>query len=65
VVVAALFGWIWFKPAVDRLQTDLDACRRELADLNRFVRETTVPAITESNETLRRVAEILPRRRAG
>lgn len=65
VVVALLFGWLWAKPAVDHLLTDLDVSRKELSELNKFVREVVVPALSENNELLERVTDQLTRRRAS
>jgi hypothetical protein len=62
VVVAALFGWIWFKPAVDRLQKDLDQALADLRQLERLDRESIIPAVTKSMELIERMAEELRRR---
>jgi hypothetical protein len=68
VIVAALFGWIWFKPAVERLLSDLDACSKKLDQRDEIIRTIIVPAVTESNTLLKEVAEymgILARRNAA
>jgi hypothetical protein len=61
IIVAAFFGWLEFRPAIVRMERELETVRKELADLNRFVRETAVPTLAESNELMRRVTEFLMR----
>lgn len=65
VIVAALAGWIWFKPAVDNLLTRLDSLEKKLDDREDFIRTVIMPAVTESNGLLKEVAAILARRRPG
>lgn len=64
VVAGALFGWVWFKPAVDDLKNTLAECRADLKeareDLKRqgeIVREILVPAVTKSTELIQRINE--------
>jgi hypothetical protein len=65
VIAAALFGWIWFKPAVDNLLERLERLEKKLDDREDFIRTIVMPAVSESNELLKEVAAILARRRAG
>lgn len=65
VIVAALAGWIWFKPAVDNLLDRLERLEKKLDDREDFIRNILMPAVSESNELLKEVAAILARRRAG
>lgn len=65
VIAAALFGWIWFKPAVDNLLSRLDRLEKKLDDREDFIRTVVMPAVSESNDLLKEVAAILARRRAG
>lgn len=65
VIAAALFGWIWFKPAVDNLLNRLERLEKKLDDREDFIRTVVMPAVSESNELLKEVAAILARRRAG
>lgn len=62
VIVAALMGWIWFKPGVDNLLSDRDRLNNQLDMLNTFNREVVIPAITQSNELMRQITEQLWRR---
>lgn len=62
VIVAALMGWIWFKPGVDSLLSDRDRLNAQLDMLNQFNREVVIPAITQSNELMRQITEQLWRR---
>lgn len=59
VVVAFIGGWIWARPAVDRLVKELDEVKLQLSEQNRWVRDIIVPAITESNDLLREVNQQL------
>lgn len=72
VIVGALFGWIWFKPAVEELKSALEATRSDLKeareDLKRqgdIMREILVPAVAKSSELLQRVADEIWRARGA
>jgi hypothetical protein len=65
IIVAALAGWIWFKPAVDNLLDRLERLEKKLDDREDFIRTVVMPAVSESNDLLKEVATILARRRAG
>lgn len=72
VVAGALFGWIWFKPAVDDLKASLSDCRADLKeareDLRRqgdIMREILVPAVAKSSELLQRVTDEIWRMRGA
>lgn len=72
VVAGALFGWIWFKPAVDDLKSTLAECRTDLReareDLKRqgdIMREILVPAVAKSSELLQRVTDEIWRMRGA
>lgn len=65
IIVAALAGWIWFKPAVDNLLNRLERLEKKLDDREDFIRTIVMPAVSESNDLLKEVATILARRRAG
>jgi hypothetical protein len=62
VVVGFMLGWIWAKPAVDRLQHDLDRALADLRRLEELDREVIIPAITRSSELIQRISEELGRR---
>lgn len=72
VVAGALFGWVWFKPAVDDLKSTLAECRTDLReareDLRRqgdIMREILVPAVAKSSELLQRVTDEIWRMRGA
>lgn len=72
VVAGALFGWIWFKPAVEDLKATLAECRADLKeareDLKRqgdLMREILVPAVVKSTELTQRVADEIWRLRGA
>jgi hypothetical protein len=72
VVAGALFGWVWFKPAVDDLKASLAECRADLKeareDLKRqgdLTREILVPAVVKSSELIQRVADEIWRLRGA
>lgn len=72
VIVAALSGWIWFRPAVEELQKTLTECRTDLKeareDLKRqgdIMREILVPAVVKSTELTQRVADEIWRMRGA
>lgn len=65
IIVAALAGWIWFKPAVDNLLERLDKLEKKLDEREDFIRTIAMPAISESSGLLKEVAAILARRRPG
>lgn len=59
-------GWLWAKPAVERLQRDLDQAladlrevRREQRELDKANREIVIPAITRFIEIGERINERL------
>lgn len=64
VVIGFLTGWLWAKPAVERLQKDLDRAladlrevRKEQRELEAANREIVIPALTrfvELGEEIRR-----------
>ena len=54
VILGFVSGWLWAKPAVERLQKDLDQAladlrevRREQRELEASNREIVIPAITK------------------
>lgn len=66
VVAGFLTGWLWAKPAVERLQHDLDQAladlrevRREQRELEASQREIVIPAITRFVEIGERLQERL------
>jgi hypothetical protein len=72
VIVAALSGWIWFRPAVEELQRTLTECRadlrqarEELKQQAELTREILVPAVVKSSELIQRVADEIWRLRGA
>lgn len=66
VILGFASGWLWAKPAVERLQKDLDQAladlrevRREQRDLEASQREIIIPAITRFVEIGERIQERL------
>lgn len=70
VILGFASGWLWAKPAVERLQKDLDQAladlrevRREQRELEKANREIVIPAITrfvEIGEKLQRRLDEIP-----
>lgn len=56
VVLAFVFGFIWAKPAVQRLEKDLDRALADLRKLEEINREVIIPAITKSSEIIERMS---------
>lgn len=50
VVLLGLAGWIWFKPAVDRLLKDNDNLRAERDRLVDIHENTTLPVLKDVND---------------
>lgn len=65
LIAMSTAGIVWFKPAVDRLLSDLDAVTKKLEDRDALLRDIIVPAVTESNQLLKEVAIQLARRRSA
>lgn len=66
VILGFVSGWLWAKPAVERLQKDLDQAladlrevRREQRELEAANREIVIPAITRFSEMGERLREKL------
>jgi hypothetical protein len=56
VVLGFIFGYIWAKPAVQRLERDLDRALADLRKLEEINREIIIPAITRSSEIIERMS---------
>lgn len=56
VVLGFIFGYIWAKPAVARLERDLDKALADLRELEKINREVIIPAITRSSEIIERMS---------
>lgn len=56
VVLGFIFGFIWAKPAVARLERDLDKALADLRELEKLNREVIIPAITRSSEIIERLS---------
>lgn len=48
VIAAMLVGWLWAKPAVDRLIKDKEKAEAQRDDLLRVYEEKMLPALTDS-----------------
>lgn len=48
VIAAMLIGWLWAKPAVDRLIKDKEKAESQRDDLLRVYEEKMLPALTDS-----------------
>jgi hypothetical protein len=64
VILGFVSGWLWAKPAVERLQKDLDQAladlrevRREQRELDKAQRDVVIPAITRFIEIAERIQE--------
>lgn len=56
VVLGFMLGFIWAKPAVQRLEKDLDKALADLRELEKINREIIIPAITRSSEIIERMS---------
>lgn len=56
VVLGFIFGFIWARPAVQRLERDLDKALADLRELEKLNREVIIPAITRSSELIERLS---------
>lgn len=56
VVLGFVFGFIWAKPAVQRLEKDLDKALADLRKLEEINREVIIPAIIRSSEIIERIS---------
>jgi hypothetical protein len=56
VVLAFVFGFIWARPAVQRLEKDLDRALADLRTLETLNRDVIIPALTRSSETIERLS---------
>lgn len=63
VVVAFLLGWIWPKPAVDRLISDLERKEAQLDALVETYEARVIPVLVEANDRLGRMADAARRER--
>jgi hypothetical protein len=59
LAVAAIFGLIWFRPAVDRILKDKEAVEQQRDALVKLNTDQTIPAITGQAETNRRLTEVI------
>lgn len=72
IIVALLLGWLWAKPAVDRILADKARAEQQRDDLLRVYEEKVMPALLESTNavaslrpTLEEVVRVLERIRTG
>ena len=56
VVLGFIFGFIWARPAVQRLERDLDRALADLRRLEELNREVVIPAVTRSSEIIERLS---------
>jgi uncharacterized membrane-anchored protein YhcB (DUF1043 family) len=56
VVLGFMLGYIWARPAVARLERDLDKALADLRELEKLNREVIIPAITRSSEIIERLS---------
>ena len=56
VVLGFIFGFIWARPAVQRLERDLDKALADLRELEKLNREVVIPAVTRSSEIIERLS---------
>lgn len=56
VVLCFIFGFIWARPAVQRLERDLDKALADLRELEKLNREVVIPAVTRSSEIIERLS---------
>lgn len=56
VVLGFMLGYIWARPAVQRLERDLDKALADLRELEKINREIIIPAITRSSEIIERMS---------
>lgn len=56
VVLCFIFGFIWARPAVARLERDLDKALADLRELEKLNREVVIPAVGRSSEIIERLS---------
>lgn len=56
VVLGFIFGFIWARPAVARLEKDLDKALADLRELEKLNREVIIPAVIRSSEIIERMS---------
>lgn len=65
IVVAAAFGWIWFRPSVNELRDTLTITRADLKEARDDLRRNTellqsiIPAVTQTAGMVQRLSEEL------
>ena len=65
IIVAAAFGWVWFRPAVNELKDNLTICRSDLKDAREDLRRNTellqsiIPAVTQTATMVQKLSEEL------
>ena len=57
VVLGFISGWIWAKPAVQKLIEDLDKARADLRRIEELDREVLLPALARSTDLMQRFIE--------
>lgn len=69
IVVAAAFGYVWFKPSVDELRDSLNITRGDLKEAREDLRRNTelltsiIPAVTNTAAMVQKLTEELLWRR--
>lgn len=59
VIAALLVGWLWAKPAVDRLLSDKEKAELQRDELLRIYEEKMLPALTDSISVTRDLKPVM------
>lgn len=64
LIILAMFGWVAFKPEIERLTKENDRQHAQIEGLVRTYEERVIPVLVAANEMLTRLAEEERRRQA-
>lgn len=59
VVIALVVGWLWAKPAVDKLIADKTTAEKQRDDLLKVFEEKVIPALLDSNKASEALKPVL------
>lgn len=61
VIIGLLLGWLWAKPAVDRMLKDKERAEAQRDDLLKVYEEKVMPATVESTQAITAILPVLER----